>query len=495
MTASQSAVQGNPVSAPAGAEARPASPVRRRRRPEPPAPARPRSWSRRQVLVAVLLTPLAMWLAWRIFGLGLADFWATSDPDSALRWRPADPQALAAAAENAATAKDFRQADALAREAIGAYPLDGRGYRVLAQGRQFFGANDAAADLARLALTRSPRDVISRMLLLDQAAGRNDFSAALSQMDIVLRIRPDLASLLLPKLVAAASIPAVDPIIGRLLRDGPPWRLAYLQLLARTGTDPEAIDRVFAARGADEPLPPPQPGTEASLLLRRQIADGRWGAAYFTWVSTLSVEQRARLGNVYDGSFEFPAANQGFDWRFPEQGTGFDVEIGTAGDLSSDNALQLHFDGLPLDYKPVSQLLILGPGHYRFSAMGGASGLDTQEGGLSWTVTCAEGDRQTLAGTDFLSGDTPWGPLQMVFDVPATGCTAQWLRLDLNEGDFKGQALHGNAVFDNLRIDRIDAPGPAAGASAAAPGVAAGQGPATPSAGATGPRPEPAAGR
>lgn len=409
--------------------------------------------------MVALLAPLALWVGWCDFSIGLASFWADSDPDSALRWRPDDANALVAAADLAVIAKDFTRADQLARQALSAYPLDGRGYRVLAQERQFFRDDAAVSRLANIALDRSPRDVPARMLLLDQAAKRNDLSAALAQIDVVLRIRPDLAPVLLPRLVAASSIPAFAKLVGHSLITRPPWRLAFLQSLANSGTDPEAIDRVFAERGSDDPLPPPLLGSESDLLIRRQISDGRWGAAYFTWYSTLSVAQRTRTGNVFDGSFDFPPSNEGFDWRLPQQGTGFDVSIGPAGDMNADNSLQVHFNGLPLDYRPVRQLLILGPGHYRFTTMGGADGLDTQEGGLAWTLTCAEGDGQALAATDFLSGDSPLALLKMEFDVPATGCSAQWLRLDLSEGDFKGQPLHGNAVFDNVKIERIDGAG------------------------------------
>lgn len=452
-----------------------ATPARRRRRTPPPTPSRTKAWTRREIAVAIALTPLALWLGWRVLTLGLADLWAQSDPDSALLWRPADPQALVAAGDAAVAGKDFSTADTLARQAIAAYPLDGRGYRLIAQGLQFLGNDAAAGKLADIAIARSPRDVIGRMLVVDQAVKRNDFAGALAQIDVVLRIRPDLAPSVMPRFVAAASSPVFAKLIDHLLVQRPPWRLVYLQMLASSGTDPDAIDRVFAGRGADDPLPPPLLGTEADLLIRRQIADGRWGNAYFTWVGTLSLAQRTRLGNIYDGSFDFPPTNSGFDWRLPEQGSGFDVSIGPAGDLSTDSALQVHFDGLPLDYRPVRQLLILGPGHYRFSGMGGTSGIDTQEGGLGWTLTCAEGEQQALAATDLLSGDTPWGGVQMEFDVPDTGCAAQWLRLDLNEINFKGQPLHGTAVFDNLRIDRVDAGSqPAAAGAGSQPTTATG---------------------
>ncbi len=441
------------------------STARRRRKPRPPPPpGRPSHWSWRERVAAGLLVPVAIFLGWRVFTLGLADLWATSDPEAALKWRPNDPQALIAAAENAVAARDFDAADALARRAIADCPLDGRGYRVIGVGKDFRGDTGAAGRLFAIALQRSPRDVVARNMLARYAGKAGDFAAALHQIDVLLRIRPDLAPNLLPKLVAASSNPELGGMIDRLLVERPPWRLAFLRQLATSSADADAIARVFAGRGGDDPLPPPAIGTEADLLLRRQLADHDWGRAYFTWVSTLSTAERTRLGNLYDGDFDFQPSSRGFDWRIPDQGAGFDVRTGSGEGLTEHSGLQVRFNGLPLDYRPVSQLLILGPGHYRLSGMGGASGIDTEQGGLAWTVSCAEGDGQALGSSGTFSGDMPVASFQMEFDVPPTGCAAQWLRLDFSGGMLRGQPLHGVAVFDGLKVDRVPAPaaGPAA---------------------------------
>ena len=304
---------------------------------------------------------------------------------------------------------------------------------------------------------------------------------------MMMRIRPELMPELMPRLAAASADPAVLASLGRVLMTRPPWREYFLATLAASGPDPAAIDRVFASRGGDDPLPvqPPLVGakgaslnldtssgfTEADLLVNRQIADRRWGTAYVNWVGTLSPAARTVLGNIYDGQFSFPPlerkiswlnlSSKGFGWQVPDQGTGFDVVIAPRTQFTTDNVLQVTFDGLTLDYRPVKQLLVLGPGHYRLTGMGQAGAM-TSEDGLQWVIACAEGKQQVIARSTTFTGDVPWGAFQMEFDVPDTDCGGQWLRLDLGGSAFKGQPIEGGVIFDDLQIVRLGAQVPAA---------------------------------
>ena len=86
---------------------------------------------------ALWFVPAALvlaWIGWRAPTHGQAHHRADRDPARALAWRDDHPEALinhaTALAANAGTAGE---AEALARKALAAHPLDGRGHRVLGQ--------------------------------------------------------------------------------------------------------------------------------------------------------------------------------------------------------------------------------------------------------------------------------------------------------------------------------------------------------------------------
>src|SRR5678815_3574378 len=88
--------------------------------------------SRSQGLIVAALCAIALFAAWRIVSLAIADFYADSDPARALQWRPAHPDAVLMLAEKNVAGRKFDAAEALAKRALAANPLDGRAYRVLA---------------------------------------------------------------------------------------------------------------------------------------------------------------------------------------------------------------------------------------------------------------------------------------------------------------------------------------------------------------------------
>ncbi len=411
-------------------------------------------WSSSAWTALAIVGSIALFLAWRVLTMGLADSWVDAAPQTALFWRPMHPEALVDAADDALAHRRFSEAKALALNALRADPLDGRAYRDLATFANFFGDKVKASRLLRIAIRRAPRDLPTRSKLLEYALTGGNLPEALHQVDMELRIRPEMATDLMPGLVLLSQYPGVLGPLSHLLESRPPWRLRFLTVLAASGSDPRLVDRIFAQRGGDDPLLVPRHGTEADLLMQRQIKDARWDSAYFTWVTTLSKAERTLLGNVYDGGFVFPPSGRGFAWQLPVEGMGFDVLIAPRMASTTDNVLQIRFDGLPVEYQPIKQRLILGPGHYRLTGMAQSNGI-TSDDGLHWTLWCAEGMQRPLASSQPFTGDIAWGRFQVDFDVPDADCASQWLRLDLGLGIFKGQPLEGSAIFDDLTITRL----------------------------------------
>jgi tetratricopeptide (TPR) repeat protein len=118
--------------------------------------------SRSQGLIVAALCAIALFAAWRIVSLAIADFYADSDPARALQWRPAHPDALLMLAEKNVAGRKFDAAEALAKRALAANPLDGRAYRVLADAASARGDRKRQQTLIALAVQHAPRDIAAR---------------------------------------------------------------------------------------------------------------------------------------------------------------------------------------------------------------------------------------------------------------------------------------------------------------------------------------------
>ena len=406
--------------------------------------------NRRHVAAIAVCFPLAVgfvFLAWRIFTLGLADYWAIAVPARALVWRSQQPDALNQAAEEQLAAKNYVPAQRLARSAIAAYPLDGTGYRVLAEIADRAGDRKRALQLWRITSTRSPRDLTTHGKLAEYALKAGNVDEALHQFDLIMRLKPAIEHDLLPRIVKLAEFPEADPALVRILAKRTPWRSQFLSTLAGHAHDSAAVSRIFGALQDSTSLS----AEERQYWIDRQINDHDWTSAYVDWVSTLPVAERSALGNLFDGHFKFPASGTGFGWRIsPVAG----VDVRTVA-LSSENALMVEFAGMRTPSAGIEQLIVLSPGHYVLRGRAQANGLDTERG-LQWILTCAEG-QQIIMTSPLLVGSQPWREFATPFEVPGDRCGGQWLRLQVGAPYMIG----GRAGYANLSVDReTEAAGP-----------------------------------
>ena len=84
---------------------------------------------------------------------------------------------------------------------------------------------------------------------------------------------------------------------------------------ARSATSAGACRRSSRRASAAEVATP----DERRCLIERLQRDGQWPDAYLVWLNGLPLEQRQRVGYVFNGGFELPLSNAGFDWRIPAQ--------------------------------------------------------------------------------------------------------------------------------------------------------------------------------
>lgn len=401
---------------------------------------------------ALLLAALAL-AGWRVLGLGMADHYAELDPARALAWRPDHPEALLRAAQQLAS--DPAQADeatALARRAIAAHPLDGRGYRVLGVLADQRGDETQAALLLGIAAQRSPRDLLSQAWLLDYHLAAGRVGPALQHLDFLLRFDPSLTAGFEPLMLALALEPQAQPVLAERLARRPPWRTHLLTMLSQKAPDSTAVAPLFDYLRR-------QPGglsqAELSAWLERLGRDGEWGQAYLVWTSQLPPEQLQRLGNVYNGGFEWEPGQGGFDWRIARV-PGARVDRLAGEGVTGTRALRVSFDDRRVPFNHVRQLLALPPGAYLLKGRARPDNLRTDRG-LVWAVTCTDG--RELGESEPLRGSGPWRAWSVPFEVPAQDCGGQWLSLRLRARIPAEQRIGGRAWFDDIKIVRL---GPAA---------------------------------
>lgn len=396
-----------------------------------------RSW-----LLGLTLVALGAFAAYRIIAITQADRWAGEDPGRALRWTPGHPQALVALAEQQLRDGRVEEASATARRLLAAEPLQGQGFRILAQAAAQQGDDVKALALYRIAARRSPRDLPTGAWLTEHYLVAEDYPSALAQIDVILRTSPTSGASLLPLMAKLAVDPAFAGALADVLQRRPQWRGGLLATL-HGDKDPRAADAVMSALRQGGGLSDEEFDQWIASLLRQD----RWGEAYSRWVGSIDLQGEA-LPLVYNGQFEQPVSGRGFDWRMSRM-AGVSVEFvpdRSAKGLSAHAA----FRGRPVAQVNLEQPLLLAPGAYRFSARVRADALRSDRG-LEWTVTCA-GPAGVLASSERVDGTFGWRTVTMDVIVPVTGCQGQWLRLVNPAPLGSAQQVWGDIWFDDVAI-------------------------------------------
>ena len=137
------------------------------------------------------------------------------------------------------------------------------------------------------------------------------------------------------------------------------------------------------------------------------------------------------MGYVFNGEFELPLSNSGFDWRIPVQ----DAAVVTAepGEgIAGKRGLNVTFVNQRYAGPPVYQYLLLAPGRYRLQ--GRARSDLVAWLGMQWGLYCHERIRApetTACAHRAVRRDRRvGGNFGADFEVPAN-CPAQILRLEL----------------------------------------------------------------
>lgn len=393
---------------------------------------------------AILLLLLGLVVGWRVIVAGLA---AAADPSGAaarLRGPPAG-----GAEANAATWRAQLAGD----------PADHVALAMLARTREADGDVAGARAAMDAALRLAPAD---RQTLLEAGAFHlrsGDLPQAMAALRRAVDLHADVRAKVWPVLVALLDTGRLDAQFADIARDDPQWWPAFIGHACAGARDADAVHRLLDART--------RAGTthaaERRCVVDRLQRDGRWPQAYQAWLNGLSAADRARVGYVYNGDFERPLTDAGFDWRIvPQEGVLVGVQD-TSG-AGGHRALRVEFANKRWSGPPVQQTLLLAPGRYRFEGRARVQRLSSWLG-VQWGIQCPSGHgagpRQLARAGPFLA-TSAWEAWQIEFRVPAD-CPVQVVRLELanprrddaTPGDVAAR-LDGSAWFDDLRIRGLD---------------------------------------
>src|SRR5205823_6234166 len=128
---------------------------------------------------------------------------------------------------------------------------------------------------------------------------------------------------------------------------------------------------------------------------------------------------------------------------------------------SDKHALLVDFQYGRVDYRSVSELVMLAPGAYEFK--GESKGRLVGPRGMRWRVVCANGTGTDGGESPMIMGFKDWQTVGFTFIVPDKDCPAQYVQLDLDARTTSEHFISGSILFDDLQITRVSSVPPAGG--------------------------------
>jgi tetratricopeptide (TPR) repeat protein len=393
---------------------------------------------------------IAGFLSWRIITLGFADHYAlqdgSDDIDRALSWYPDKPAALFEKGLRLSEQGD-PNAETLLINSIRMNPTNARTYIGLAEIWEKQGLLQQASDLFSLADQLAPRRVPVQLAVASYKLRQGQLDQTLHHLNIVLTLRRRLRQSVYPFLLHLLEDPQARSALSSLLEEAPNW---WGDFFIHTVNKAEKLDTVRTLyrliRAHNQSIDISQRRRYVTRLQREQ----QWLEAYFVWLNHLDTKQREALGNVYNGNFELPLSDEDFGWRTPSV-KGAWVDTSTT-DGAQGRSLRIMFRDEPERFRHLYQRLALSPGRYRLQGLLKLDSLQTKQG-IQWQLKCHP-KRLVLGSSERFLGLVPWQPFFFDFEVPATGCLGQELRLE-STGHFTEEfRVRGTAWFDAMSIIR-----------------------------------------
>ena len=405
---------------------------------------------RRDILLRFLLVlPFVIAAGGLSIAVSGANLMRTVRPDRAMSFQPLDARARAKSAEqlivrSRANPAAIDQAEQLSLAAIRRDTTVALAWRTLGLVALSRNHGNRAASMFRFAGTLSKRDLPTQLWLIEERVGANDIAGALVHYDIALRTSEGSHDVLLPVLVSATAQNNIVPAIARVLNTMPPWRRFYVRRLAADAPNPENAAFLF---GLILPSASDDERRVITAAMRTMVNKRQFSAARRVYEALTRTSSRdAPL--LRNPSFEQPNRYAPLDWLLREE-TDLSAEQRASGNGRPGLRLQVSARN-GAGGNAARQLLFLSPGSYQISGLAGIVP-GNRPARLSWQVQCGRANGAMLFRQQLppLSAQVA---ASAAFAVPATGCEAQWLSLNI-EPDFDQGPVSG--WFDSLTLRRL----------------------------------------
>ena len=344
------------------------------------------------------------------------------------------------------------------RARVGRDPIDFLSLLALAQAFEREGRRDDAVAAAREAIALAPADRAVLVPAAELLARSGSEAEALAVLRRLADLYPETGRALWPAFVAALDTPTYRSFFDDIARADPRWWPEFFEFACAHATL-APVRAAYLAR-AQAGL---ASAAEQRCVIARLQREKDWDGAYRTWRAALQEADRPRVPAIFNGDFERPLSNLGFDWIVQGQ-AGVAVDVAPVAGATGRNALRVRFADKRWASWPLYQYAVLAPGRYRLEGRARADGLDTWLG-LQWALYCADAsgrDVRQLVHTDAFAGRADWKRFGAEFAV-ARDCPLQVLRLELANPDPSARTggsgavrLNGTLWFDDLRVAALD---------------------------------------
>jgi len=255
-----------------------------------------------------------------------------------------------------------------------------------------------------------------------------------------------------PVLLELAELPDAYQGFAPYASNTPPWWEEFFATVAKRARLTDTVAALYELRRQAPGGPTEE---ERKVYIARLLRDGNVAEAYIEWVNGLGRDQLRVLGLVYNGGFEQPHTNIGFDWHISPPAK-VRIQAERMAGAEGEKALHIMFRGWEQRFAHVRQPLYLDPGRYRLQ---GSVSIDTLRtlGGFRWRLRCIDpafsSARPLLGETERFLGTSEWRNFAVDFDVP-DGCAAQQLVLESAGRDALEWETNGDIWFDSIAIRR-----------------------------------------
>jgi hypothetical protein len=337
---------------------------------------------------------------------------------------------------------------ALAARAVTINPLDANAMGILARAADISGDAARAEILMRQTARLSFRESYAVYWLLEQAERSGDWNAVLRHGDTLMRTRLPARPFVIPYLARLAEQKDHSAAFIETLAAAPPWRQEFMRGMTTQITDARTpLNLLLALQSTPNPPSIEEQTAYIQFLISRKFHE----LAYYTWLQFQPREELSRIGPLYNRDFEKPLSRLPFDWTLPTTSSAV-AEIRPLPDMDDNRALVVEFSQGRAAYSGVSQMTLAAPGTY--VVKGRYRGRLVGTRGLAWRVLCADSLTPLGQSTQIL-GDAPdWREFSFTFEIPAKGCRAQMLRLDLDARSASETLVTGTMWFDDLEMSR-----------------------------------------